>query len=87
MKSPAFWDIKSCCPQEVNRRFEATFCLYLQGRRISQARKQHEGDGYYFLQAGFLLGLFFNSEDGDEHQSTFSRLYGIMSQRVGLFIR
>jgi hypothetical protein len=39
---------------------------HLQGPRISQARYQHEagGSAYHVLHVGFLLGLFFNPEDG-----------------------
>jgi hypothetical protein len=42
MNSSIFWDITSCIPLKVNRRFEGICRLYLQGRRISQARNQGE---------------------------------------------
>jgi hypothetical protein len=37
-----FWDIMPCSPLKVNRRFAGTCRLHLQGRRISEARKQCE---------------------------------------------
>jgi hypothetical protein len=39
-KSSVFWDITPCSPLKVNRPFEGTCRLHLQGRRISQARNQ-----------------------------------------------
>jgi hypothetical protein len=35
MKCTIFWDITPCSPLKVNQRFEETYCLHLQGRRIS----------------------------------------------------
>jgi hypothetical protein len=40
LKSATFWDITPCSPLKINRRFRGTYCLHLQGRRISQARNQ-----------------------------------------------
>jgi hypothetical protein len=42
MKISIFWDIRQCSSLKVNRRFGGTCCLQLQGRRISQAKNQHE---------------------------------------------
>jgi hypothetical protein len=61
MKSYIFWDIMSCSPLRINRHFGGTCHLYLQGRRISQARNQATS-----FHAGFLLGLFFDPEDGGD---------------------
>jgi hypothetical protein len=52
MKSAVFWDITQCNPLKVNRRFGGTSRFYLLGRRIS-------------FHGGFLFGLFFDPEDGD----------------------
>jgi hypothetical protein len=41
LKRSVFWDITPYSPLKINRRFGRT-CLHLQGRRISQARNQHE---------------------------------------------
>jgi hypothetical protein len=41
-RSSIFWDITLCRPLEVNRRFGGTCRLHLPGRKISQARNQHE---------------------------------------------
>jgi hypothetical protein len=57
-----FWDITSCNPLKVNRRFGGTSRLHLRGRRISQARNQRESR----WQPGFLLGLFSDPEDGGD---------------------
>jgi hypothetical protein len=43
VKSYVFWDVTSCSPFRVNRRFEGTCRLHPQSRRISQIREQHEG--------------------------------------------
>jgi hypothetical protein len=42
LKSSVFWDIMSCIPLKVNRRFGGTYRLIIQDRRISQARNQCE---------------------------------------------
>jgi hypothetical protein len=39
-KSPTFWDIKPCNSLKVKRRISGKYYLHLQGRKISQARKQ-----------------------------------------------
>jgi hypothetical protein len=41
-KSPTIWDITPCRPLNVNRHLGGTCLLYLQGRRISPERNQHE---------------------------------------------
>jgi hypothetical protein len=55
MKSCIFWDITPCNPFKVNRRSEGTCRLHLQGQKIRQDPP-----------AGFLLGLFFDPEDGGD---------------------
>jgi hypothetical protein len=42
MKSSNFWDITSCSPFKVNRRFRGTCRLHLQGQWIIQTRNQRE---------------------------------------------
>jgi hypothetical protein len=59
MKSTIFWDITPCSLLRVNRRFGGTYCLHLQGRRISWARSQHEsrwqdGGDMFFRNVGWL---------------------------------
>jgi hypothetical protein len=44
LKSSIFKDITPCSSSRVSRRFGGTCRLYLQCRRISQARNQHEAD-------------------------------------------
>jgi hypothetical protein len=50
MKSTIFWDITTCSPLSVNRRFGGTYRFYLQGKHTR-------------FHAGFLLNLFFRPED------------------------
>jgi hypothetical protein len=61
-----FWDIKSCSPLKVNRRFGGTYQLHLQGRKINPGRYQRERKWQAELDfhAGVLLGLFLDPEDG-----------------------
>jgi hypothetical protein len=53
-----FWDVALCCPLKVNQGFGRTCRLQLQGRRISQARKQREavrGTASYWLPSWIIL--------------------------------
>jgi hypothetical protein len=63
LKSSVLCDLTPCNPLKVSRRFRGTCRLHLQRRRISQTRNQR---GAGSKQAGLLLGLFFDPEDGDE---------------------
>jgi hypothetical protein len=40
LNSPVFWDIILYSPVRVNRRFRGTHCLHLQGKRVSEGRKE-----------------------------------------------
>jgi hypothetical protein len=62
MKSSSFWDITPCSPLKVSRRFGGKHRLYLQDRRIKQAKTSVK----VVANAGFLLGVFFDSEDGGD---------------------
>jgi hypothetical protein len=42
MKSGVFWDIMPCTLPKVIRRFEGTYRLYIQDRRVRQAGNQYE---------------------------------------------
>jgi hypothetical protein len=64
MKNSVFWDTKPYSPLKVNRRFGETCRLYLQGRRISQARNQREAYKKRLSVSGWFLGLFFDPENG-----------------------
>jgi hypothetical protein len=61
LKSSVYRDILVTprSPLKFQRRFGGTFSLHLHCR-ISQAIKQH----CYLFHTGFLLGLFFDPEDG-----------------------
>jgi hypothetical protein len=64
MKNSIFWDITPCSTLKVSQHFGGTCRLHLQGRRMMQARNQDSACN--LLQAGFLLGLFFDPEDGGD---------------------
>jgi hypothetical protein len=49
-----FWDITPCSPLKVNRRFGI------------ECRLHHQALPATFFHAGFLLGLFFDLEDGGD---------------------
>jgi hypothetical protein len=59
MKDSIFWDKTSCGPLKVSRRFGETCRIHSQG----QIQKR---TACYLLHVGFVLGLFFDSEDGDD---------------------
>jgi hypothetical protein len=52
--------VRPCSPVKVHWCFEAMYCLHVQGRRLYQARNQHEADGL----SNFLLPLFSDPEYG-----------------------
>jgi hypothetical protein len=61
MKSDIVWDITSCSPLKVNRRFGGTYRLYLQGRDINQARNQRSRSVFHLLSRWFLSQLIFST--------------------------
>jgi hypothetical protein len=73
MKSSVFWDKTPCSLVKVNWCFGETYRLHLQGRRVKQARNQHE--------AGWRGRLYVPPK----HQLTLTRLHGIISQKTELF--
>jgi hypothetical protein len=70
--STMFRDITPCNPLVI-RRFGRTYCLLLQGRKISRARYQRESRQ---LANGFLdsvfLGLLIDPEDGGFHSLEYT---------------
>jgi hypothetical protein len=58
VNSSMFRDMTPSSPLEADRHFGGTCRFHLQGRRISSA--------CYLIQAGFLLGLVFDPEVGDD---------------------
>jgi hypothetical protein len=55
VESTIFCDITPCSPLRINQRFGGKYRLHLQGRKISQARNQHESR----CQACHLLACWF----------------------------
>jgi hypothetical protein len=82
LMSSAFLGVKSCSQLRVNRRLAGTCCLHLQGKRIGRARKQRDSKWQATtslatrFHAGFLLGLFFDLENGS---NMFFRNVGLLS--------
>jgi hypothetical protein len=71
MRSCISWDGTPCSPFKDNRHFGLTYHLHLQDLRTSKARNQREAGSkeraaYGLLYSGFLLGLFFDFEDGSD---------------------
>jgi hypothetical protein len=74
MKSYIFWDITSCSPIKVNRRFGGTYRLHLQGRRITKQKTSVKAGGKqspprkdcHLLSSWFPAWLFFYPEDGGD---------------------
>jgi hypothetical protein len=65
MKKSVFWNVTPCSQLKVNSRFRGMYRLRIQGGRISQTKNQHEKVSMQ-SQAGFLLGLKFDPEDGGD---------------------
>jgi hypothetical protein len=78
MKSTIFWDITLCSPLEGNRRSGGTYPRHLQVEIAT------------CFQAGFLLSLFFDPEDGGnvplKRQLTFNGLHSVISQKIAVFV-
>jgi hypothetical protein len=90
MKSRIFWDTMPCSPLKASTRFAGAYHFHLQGR-ISRARNQREsGWQEPHFYAGFLLGLFFDPEDGSDvppkRWLTFKGLHGTITQKQVFFL-
>jgi hypothetical protein len=55
----------ACNMLKCNRRFGAIYCLHLQGRRINSEETSKALLATCF-HTGFLLGVFFDPEDGGD---------------------
>jgi hypothetical protein len=68
-ESSVAWGTTPCRLLKVSQCFGGTCHFHLQGSQISQARNKHEAGHnrlcLLLVNAGFLLGLFVNPEDGD----------------------
>jgi hypothetical protein len=54
MKRTILWDVTLCSPAEVHGRFEGTYCLHLQGQRLSQtklARSRRQAEQLFYRAA------------------------------------
>jgi hypothetical protein len=60
------WDTTLHSPLRINSRFRGTYCLYLQGWKVSQARDQYEA----------------GSKQGFVSQLTLNEVHSIISQKI-----
>jgi hypothetical protein len=58
MNSFIFWDIAQCGPLKVSKGFGGTYRMYLQVRRVSQARKTHEARNKQRVDCFVLVSSF-----------------------------
>jgi hypothetical protein len=65
MKSTIFWDITQCSPLKVNR-FRRNMSRLSSGSKNKPSKISVSSAACYLLHAGFLLGLFFEPEDGGD---------------------
>jgi hypothetical protein len=60
MKSYVFWVIMSYSLLKVSEHFRWTYCLHLQGQRISQAKTSCSACYLLHIHVDFMLGLLFD---------------------------
>lgn len=58
MKSTIFWDAMWCSPVEVQKRFDCTYCLHVQGRRESHTSNQEAASYAWCLMVTCLGSLW-----------------------------
>jgi hypothetical protein len=98
LKSSIFWDKTPCSPLKVNRRFGGIYRLHLEDRRISQVRNNCESRWQAERAYSVLLPALTVVSCSDysnlkmegicscETSLTFNGLYGVISQKMVLFI-
>jgi hypothetical protein len=74
-----------CSLLKVNQLFGGKCCFHLQGKRISQARKQCEADSKQCNQLAKIL-IYTGNRRAKQHKSVQEGLHGAVSQKVELFI-
>jgi hypothetical protein len=65
MKKSVFWVTMQCSLFKISLYLGATFRLHLQGRRINQARSQHDADSKQ-VRSTCLMMCVFGPEDGGD---------------------
>jgi hypothetical protein len=82
-KSTIFWGVMPCSLVEVHQRFGEAYCLYLQGRRVSQARNHEETSPP--LVAVLLAGLVLGPKDGG--RMVLQNSSGLLPDNLALHLR
>jgi hypothetical protein len=79
-----FWDITSCSPLKVIRRFRGTYRVHLQGRIIRRTRNQRERRWQAELTySRFILrSRRWRRYVPPKRRSTFNGLHGLISQKI-----
>jgi hypothetical protein len=85
VESIIFWNVTPCSPVEVHGLFTATYCLHLQGRRVSNKQKRKQ-------KTKLVAYLSFSSalnEEAASYSETSANLYtllhGVKSKKIFLF--
>jgi hypothetical protein len=55
--STVFWDMMPCSSVDVNQCPRGTYCLHLQGQRVSQASNYEEGGGQQSFACCFEMSV------------------------------
>jgi hypothetical protein len=65
MKISVFWDVKSCSLIEVHQNFSGTYCLQLQGGRVSQISNKQDASCFsvYFSTSEDLPEVWVRKAD------------------------
>jgi hypothetical protein len=78
MKYFVFWDVMPCSPFKVDQRFGGIYRLFLQGRRIIQAKTHHDASIKYsrLLHASMMVAgtLKMKAPDGMLKEAVLSSL-------------
>jgi hypothetical protein len=82
--SSIFWDVTPCSPLKINRSFEGTCGLPLQGRRINQARNQRGSrwKAWFCLPPAFTLVCFLAYSSTLKMEATFFSETSVDFQRT-----
>jgi hypothetical protein len=87
MKRFVFWDITPCSPLKVNRRFGGTCRIHLQGRRINQARNQHESCSLAYSSTLKMEATCFSETSVDFQQTTRHYIPEDRTFQINLYLK
>jgi hypothetical protein len=82
LMSSVFWDIRAYTPLKVNRNYGGTCRLHPQGRRISQARNQHEVGSMQALLTAYFMLVSCLAYSAPKMKATYSSETSVSFQRT-----